>query len=91
MIVGQHGNRANGYMGVALALPSNRYEIVCTAIEQVASTGIWPSRTRTMNVKEAENDDPKSRKIKLSYAPYVHASLRENTLVWARLRCRLSG
>lgn len=101
-VTGSYGNAFNGYMGVALAWPTNRFTGEEVAITRVADCKDWPSPPKEEQVK-------RSKLVKalagawasvrtLWHTPppkpfdvWAETKRRHNFLVSANLRCKKSG
>lgn len=50
LITGLYGNKFNGYMGVGIALPINKYDLVSVDIKRVADTKRFKSRSSSKSI-----------------------------------------
>lgn len=91
LVTGLYGSRFNGYMGVALAWPSSRFESEAVEMVRPADTKVWPelpkpsrpffSRLWQCVTSRGEPKRP------VEFNPLHEAATRKNILLSARLRC----
>ena len=100
LVSGRYGRKFNGYMGVALAWPTARFESEAVDISRAADTvAPWPAAPEKAGgggvlgsiqsrwrrlVRWAKGAKP-------PLEPWTEAERRQNVLVSAKLRCKRSG
>lgn len=101
LVTAAYGDADNGYMGVGLAWPTDRYEAVEVAIQRLADTRPWPlpatpnlviqaSRCAMDRLTSAWRQTLRLLGVNIQppYDPWAAAQGRSNTLIMACLRSR---
>ncbi len=95
MVTGLYGRKFNGYMGVALAWPTEEFETIDVDISRLSDTRSWPPKDEKSfwsNILETAVSFPfKLLGKKEEKDPWEYAEQRMNVITSVTLKDRTSG
>lgn len=104
MITASYGSYFNGYMGVAIAFPTDVYDALDVSVERLSDLVPWPRAKRKSGFEKFVADVRDSiartmsalageseRDRRNRRSPWVQSQEKRNMLVFARLRAKTNG
>ncbi len=95
LVTGLYGNQKNGYMGVAIAFPLEKYKLLETKIERLSDSRDWPKLSPLVmaarNLLQGFVRLWDKKKAKSLEHPITHAQRRTNQLIFLRLEDKAEG
>lgn len=97
LIMGTYGNYFNGYMGVGIAFPTDKFDAEDINVQCLSDATRWPKERPASILERATktffgfftNETAKDRYQQRS--PWLKARDRKNVMIFARLRARATG
>jgi 2',5'-phosphodiesterase len=90
LVTGLYGGKFNGYMGVAIAVPQDRYDLVSTNIKRIADTKFIPKAPLLTIIQKLMRFFLDLIGIRPVQSPWATATAIFNQMVTVELKCKES-